>query len=139
MILFVDDEKQYIENIITELESLGIEVTFCAGVDEALNRIRSGERSIDAIVCDVMMPHGSAFSAAQTEDNKIAGLVFLADLRQRGVNLPVVLLTNLESGRAPVDETARQYSPCVVIRKRDKWSFEIAEIIGKLLKYGRFQ
>jgi CheY-like chemotaxis protein len=137
MILFVDDEKHYIENTIAEMESIGLKVKFCAGVDEALSSIKSAPGNIQAIVCDVMMPHGEAFTPAETEDNRITGLVFLERLRRNGIHLPVVLLTNLESGRAPVDERAKLYEPCIVIRKRDKWSFEIAETVAEFVRHGR--
>ena len=64
----------------------------CSGVDEALRLIRAGELRLDAIVCDVMMPHGDSFTAAETDENRLTGLV------------------------------------CTVIRKREKWSFEIAAL-----------
>jgi CheY-like chemotaxis protein len=133
MILFVDDEKQYVENVISEMESLGLRVRFCPTVDEALQALEA-PTDIEAIILDVMMPHGQSFTASETDDNMITGLRFLARIRQDGVGVPVVLLTNLESGRAPVDEFAQKYAPCVVIRKRDKWSFEIAESIRDLVK-----
>lgn len=134
MILFVDDEKQYVENVISEMESLGLEVRFCATVDEALPMFEAAPTNIEAIILDVMMPHGRSFTASETDDNMITGLRFLARIRHEGFIVPVVLLTNLESGRAPVDEFAQKYAPCVVIRKRDKWSFEIAESIRDLVK-----
>ena len=133
MILFVDDEKQYVENVISEMESLGLRVRFCPTVDEALQALEA-PTDIEAIILDVMMPHGQSFTASETDDNMITGLRFLARIRQEGFGVPVVLLTNLEFGRAPVDEFAQKYAPCVVIRKRDKWSFEIAVSIRDLVK-----
>ena len=133
MILFVDDEKQYVENVISEMESLGLEVSFCATVDEAFEVLNKPEPKIEAIILDVMMAHGKSFTASETEDTMRTGLLLLARIRENGVHVPVVLLTNLEPGRDPVDEFAQKYAPCTVIRKRDKWSFEIAECIRDLV------
>jgi CheY-like chemotaxis protein len=136
MILFVDDERRYVENVLEELALLGVEVRFCPGIDEALSAVGSCQAEIDAIVCDVMMPHGTAFTAPYTEQNRITGLRFLARVREMGFKGEVVLLTYLEPGRAPVDEEAAKFPPCRVIRKREKWSFEIAEMISLLVKHG---
>jgi len=136
MILFVDNEKQYVDNMLEELKLLGCEVVFCDGVDEALEKFQTFPDKIDLIVCDVMMPHGKSFRAEETEQNRITGLRFLARVREMGFNGQVVLLTYLEPGRAPVEEAAKQYPPCRVIRKREKWSFEIAEMISLLVKHG---
>jgi CheY-like chemotaxis protein len=134
MILFVDDEKQYIENVISELEGLGLDVKFCSDVDAALALILDDTQPIEAILLDVMMPHGTNFPAQETDYNRITGLRLLEKVRACGVKAPVILLTNLEPGRAPVDETAKKFPPCEVIRKRDKWSFEIAESIRDVLR-----
>jgi CheY-like chemotaxis protein len=129
MILVVDDERQYLENVISELERLGLDVKFCADVDAALATILANAQQMEAMVFDVMMPHGVAFTAQETEDNLVTGLRLLERIRRHGIKAPVILLTNLEPGRAPVEETASKFPPCTVIRKRDKWSFEIAESI----------
>lgn len=134
MILVVDDERQYLENVISELEDLGLTVKFCSDVDGALTAIAANAQNMEAIVFDVMMPHGQAFTARETEENRITGLRLLERIRERGIKAPVILLTNLEPGRAPVEETARNFPPCTVIRKRDKWSFEIAESIRDLVR-----
>jgi len=134
MILFVDNEKEYVENVISEAESLGLEVRFCGDVDEALAVLSSAGASIEAIVLDVMMPHGASFSGSDTGDNMVTGLKLLTRIREKGVAVPVVLLTSLEPERAPVEKFAVEYPPCTVIRKRDKWSFEIAECIRDLVK-----
>jgi CheY-like chemotaxis protein len=136
MILFVDDEKRYVDNVLEELKLLGREVLFCDGVDMALEQFQAFRGKIDLIVCDVMMPHGKSFKPEETEQNRITGLRFLARVRELGFNRQFVLLTYLEPGRAPVEETARQYEPCKVIRKREKWSFEIADMISQLVKHG---
>lgn len=136
MILFVEDEKQYVDNVLEELKLLGLQVEFCDGVDKALEKLKTFGDKIDLIVCDVMMPHGESFKQEETEQNRITGLRFLARVRELGFNRQFVLLTYLEAGRAPVEETARQYPPCLVIRKREKWSFEIAEMINQMVKHG---
>ncbi len=134
MILFVDDEKQYVENVISEMELLDLVVRFCSSVDEALQVLSEHGTKVEVIILDVMMPHGASFTASETEDNMQTGLQFLARIRSSGIGVHVVLLTNLEPGRAPVDEYALRYPPCTVIRKRDKWSFEIAQSIRELVK-----
>jgi len=128
MILFIDDEHRYVENVIAELESLGFKVRFCAGVDEALDVLRGGVAGMEAIVADVMMPHGSSFTADATNQNRETGLEFLKRIRKHGITLPVILLTNVERGHQ-VEDVAESHGPCLVIRKREYLSFEIAEII----------
>ncbi|MGA3133454.1 MAG: response regulator [Terracidiphilus sp.] len=133
MILLLDDEGEYIENVLDELRSLGLQVVFLSNVDDALEYIKNNRSNIQAIVCDVMMPHGRAFAASATEDNRITGLRFAEKIREGGIKLPIVFLTNLEPDRAPIEQVAEACTPCVIIRKREKWSFEIAESIRDLI------
>lgn len=133
MILLLDDEKEYIENVLDELKSLGLQVHFLSNVDDALKYIHDNPTNIQAIVCDVMMPHGQAFAASVTEDNRITGLRFAERIRESGVELPIIFLTNLEPDRAPIEQVAEACAPCTIIRKREKWSFEIAESIRDLV------
>ena len=133
MILLVDDEGEYVENLIYELISLGMKVYFIPSVDDAIEYIKNNQSSLQAIVCDVMMPHGRAFAASATKDNRVTGLRFAEEIRAMGVKLPIVLMTNLEPDRAPIEQVAEACAPCTIIRKRDKWSFEIAESIRDLV------
>lgn len=138
MILFVDDEKHYVQNILDELDLLEVKYIFCSGVDTAIDQIETRGSEIDAAVCDVMMPSGQAFTPEETEDNLITGLRFLARIRELGYKRLVLLLTNLEPGRAPdVDNAATNYPPCRILRKRELWSFEIAEQIKQDLETSR--
>ena len=130
MILFIDDEKRYVDNICEELRFRGKEVSFSDGVDDALKQL-DDLKGLEVIVCDVMMPHGRSFSAADTDDNRRTGLRFLRQIRDRGITAPVVLLTN--DDRQHVKDEASEFPPCLVIEKKLYPSFEIAEqIVGSL-------
>jgi CheY-like chemotaxis protein len=132
MILFIDDEKRYVDNICSELAFLGKQVTFCDGVDAAF-ALLEGSGEVEGIVCDVMMPHGKLFTAPQTDENRKTGLRFVEFIRSSGINLPVVLLTN--DNRQHVRDESRSLN-CKVILKKDYPSFEIAEQIVESLPHG---
>jgi CheY-like chemotaxis protein len=137
MILFIDDEKKYVDNIITELELLHVRLRFCSDVDVALKILAECEESCEGIICDVMMPHGSAFSIGETEENRTTGTLFLKRIRGMGISLPVVLLTNVERNyrhNLQIEEAASSSPPCIIIRKRQHASFEVAEMIVEFFK-----
>jgi CheY-like chemotaxis protein len=133
MILFIDDEERYVENICDELKFLGKEVEFCDGVDKALS-ILAVSRNLEVIVCDVMMPHGDSFSAEETDENARTGLLFVRRIRANGIKVPVVLLTNDE--REHVREQASKFLKCNVVLKKHSLSFEIAEQIVETINRG---
>jgi CheY-like chemotaxis protein len=136
MILLLDDEGEYVENIVSELNKFDLKVELVSNVDDAFKFINESSSHLQAIVCDVMMPHGLSISAAESRENLTTGLRFAEMIREMGIEVPLVLMTNLDRDRAPIQEAAEKCSPCTVIHKREKWSFEIAETIRDLLRGG---
>jgi DNA-binding NtrC family response regulator len=77
-ILVADDDKSCRESIQKVLEREGYGVETAAGVDSALEALR--KRRFDLVVCDYRMPVKT-------------GLDFLIELRQRQLQVPVVMLS----------------------------------------------
>jgi CheY-like chemotaxis protein len=134
VILLLDDEGEYSENLLSSLRSLQLEVTFISNVDLALKYLEQVPADLEVIVCDSMMPHGEAFTALETRNNLITGLRFAEKVRAMGITLPIVITTYLEENRVPIESLAERCAPSTIIRKKDKFSFEIAEAIRDLVK-----
>ncbi len=77
-ILIVDDERQICELLKQNLEFAGYECDVAYDGDEALKKLTAG--SFDLCLMDVMMPFTDGFTA-------------LAEIRKRGLTLPVIMLT----------------------------------------------
>jgi DNA-binding response OmpR family regulator len=77
-ILVADDDKPCRESIQKVLERKGYGVETAADVDSALEALR--KRRFDLVVCDYRMPVKT-------------GLDFLIELRQRQLQVPVVMLS----------------------------------------------
>ena len=77
-ILVADDDKPCRESIQKMLEREGYGVETAADVDSALEALR--KRRFDLVVCDYRMPVKT-------------GLDFLIELRQRQLQVPVVMLS----------------------------------------------
>ena len=137
MIMLLDDEQEYVENLVAELKSFGLEVHLVSNVDEALRCVEDPSSQLQAIVCDVMMPHGHAITAEASRDNLTTGVQFAEKVREVGIEVPIVLITNLDRDRAPIQGVLEKCRPCTVIHKREQWSFEIAETIRDLVSEGK--
>jgi len=77
-ILVAEDEKDMNDIIVKKLHSEGYSVDSCFDGEEALHYIALTE--YDAIILDVMMPKRDGFSVLQ-------------QIRQQGVNTPIIFLT----------------------------------------------
>jgi PAS domain S-box-containing protein len=97
-VLHVDDETDFLKMSKSRLEAEGtFQVDTASSVDEALERMR--EESYDVIVSDYQMPHKT-------------GLQFLRELRKDGNNVPFIILTDRNRGKAAMEALnlgARQY------------------------------
>jgi EAL domain-containing protein (putative c-di-GMP-specific phosphodiesterase class I) len=77
-VLLVDDEPTVLVAAIEAAEELGYVVTACADGQEALEQL--GQRTFDVMLTDVQMPG-------------VGGLRLLRSVRERDLDLPVVLMT----------------------------------------------
>ncbi len=79
-ILYVEDEQYLADAVIHVLEKNDISVDHAADGEEGLNL--AVKPIYDAIVLDIMLP-------------KISGLDILKDLRERGIQTPIIMLSAL--------------------------------------------
>jgi DNA-binding NtrC family response regulator len=87
-ILVIDDTEMIRDSLEATLVRAGQEVTVCASAVEGLEKI-SGH-SFDMIITDLKMP-------------KMDGLTFLDELRKKGAEIPVIVMTAYASIKTAVD------------------------------------
>jgi CheY-like chemotaxis protein len=95
MILFIDDDTNRVENDVFELVSWGFSVQLEGSVDSALQFFDQHFADVDAVICDIVMPHGLAVSAEDSIDGLRTGVAVFRHVRQRCPTLPFIFFTNL--------------------------------------------
>ena len=127
MILFVDDDPYHVENDVFNLRACGYKVHEVSTVDEALAFLAAHRNDIDAVICDVMMPHGEAFGPAETRGGLRTGLRLFEKARDQSPELLFVVFTNVHS------EGLRAYFErdphCLYMQKQDNWGRKFTEQI----------
>lgn len=119
MILFVDDDLYHLENDVLNLRACGYKVHGLSTVDEALKFLAAHWNEIDGVICDVMMPHGESFTAADTRAGLRSGLRLFEWARKQWPDLPFVIFTNVknEGLRSNFEKESR----CMYMQKQDYW------------------
>ena len=79
-ILIIEDEKSIADALMLKLQKEGFKVDIAFGGEEALTILQPGKYSL--IFCDLIMP-------------TVDGFMILKTLRDKKINTPVVVLTNL--------------------------------------------
>src|SRR5947208_5772399 len=87
-ILLLDDDDVFSDLLGEELQQLGHQVVCRASAEEGLGLLSSGE-PFDLVLLDNIMP-------------RLSGLEFLPALQQRGVWVPVVLMTSAHSDKTVI-------------------------------------
>jgi CheY-like chemotaxis protein len=116
MILFVDDDHRRIEHFVRELANRGFQTQVISTVDEAMAFLKSPPASLEALVCDIMMPYGSLDPDA-TRDGFRSGLILLDTALKAKADLPIVLLTNVTEEKLALPEDLGKY--CLYVYKWD--------------------
>jgi CheY-like chemotaxis protein len=131
MILFVDDDLYHLENDISNLRACGYKVHHASTVDEAVDFIATHRNEIDGVICDIMMPHGEAFTAAETRAGLRAGLKLFEWARKQWPDLLFVIFTNVqyENLRGYFEKEPR----CIYMQKQDYWGTKFPEQIKKII------
>lgn len=82
------------ESRIEMLEMEGFSVITLNNVDDALEELEKDPLECNLLLLDVMMPKGDAFKDNDdAADGFRTGLVFLAELEKRGIDIPVIVIT----------------------------------------------
>lgn len=77
MIIFIDDEPDYIEPYTDAFVISGFKVKTIDNVDHAWKEINQNIKELDAVVLDIMMPSGRLFGGKDTKSGLRTGLHFL--------------------------------------------------------------
>jgi DNA-binding response OmpR family regulator len=81
-VLIVDDDQLYGDWAVATLAHQGgLRAVHLRSVDQGLDACRTG--SYDLVIIDLRMPHGSAFTAAETAGGASTGLAFARSLRRQ--------------------------------------------------------
>jgi CheY-like chemotaxis protein len=94
MILFIDDNAKRVQTDVDELKKRGLNVVLVNSADAAVTYLQDPTTSIEAVVCDIMMPPG-AFGGDLTRDGLRSGLSIVHSIREISATLPVVVFTNV--------------------------------------------
>ena len=96
-VLVIDEESFFMEPYITILTRSGYNILFCNRAAQAYTAVVEHRNEIFAVVLDIMMPPDDRYSEDTTSDGRTVGLAFLSDLRQFLPEVPVIILTNVET------------------------------------------
>jgi PAS domain S-box-containing protein len=87
-VLFVDDDPHITEMEAVRLRRIGYEVRACESADEALRVFDAAPEAVDAVITDFAMP-------------RVDGLALTDELRARGFEGPVILMSGFSAQVAP--------------------------------------
>jgi DNA-binding NarL/FixJ family response regulator len=88
LILLVDDEPWFSEALAVTLESLGFECITAVDATGGIAILK--DRSVKVVVSDIMMPAGSDFSHADSDET---GFRFIDYVRRHWPAIPIVCLS----------------------------------------------
>jgi CheY-like chemotaxis protein len=130
MIIFVDDDKRYIESYIEELRDIEYEVKHECDVDNAFKYLleKYQKKEIDLLILDMMMPPGEQFEDSD-DDGRRTGISLIHKLEKRlgKIDFPLIIFTNVN-----IDSIDRKYQS-YVLQKEHYTSREFADEIRNIL------
>ena len=81
-IIWIDDDLYRNEKTIELLELFDLEIDFFTKYEEGLNHLKTHLGRIDAMILDIMMNAGDLFTAEESEDGRITGLLLYKRIRK---------------------------------------------------------
>ena len=132
MILFVDDEKWTMDSYLLEFRLSFPDVAFESKVDAALKLIAQAGSDIEALILDVSMPGGNAFSD-KPDVGLTTGVHFYRRVRETLPELPIVIFTNVNNEE--IKQKFEADDKCRFLNKEDYLPFELANTIREILGY----
>ena len=130
MILFLDDEKWYLQSYLEELEMRKLKVVFTSEVKEAHKLLGENAGQIELMILDVMMPLEDE-SETQPDSGLSTGIRVYEKVRQKYQTLPIIIFTNDSDGM--VEERFSKEDNCWFMKKDDYLPFELADEVEKIL------
>ena len=119
-ILIVEDEKFYSRTLSYKLESVGFDIVLANDGKEALAALE--QDTFDLLLTDLVMPNMNGFE-------------LIKEVKKRGLQMPVMALTNLsqeEDKKVVLDSGASDY-----IVKAETPIFELVKRIEKILSVSK--
>jgi len=129
-ILFVDDDVYFGNSYIYALRDEGYEVIEANSVDSALTLART--RDFDAVILDIMLPHGKFFDDFETQGGFKTGLALARELRNRLPESKVLALTM--STDPEVQEWFTSDESVAFANKRDVAPPDLARLVKNLME-----
>lgn len=114
-VLIAEDEQAYSHALVLKLQNAGIAAESVSNGEEALTALKNG--SYDLLICDLIMP-------------KMNGFSLLQEIKDSGISLPVVILSNLS--QADDEEKVRALGAVGFLSKSNT---PIAEVISKVKEF----
>ncbi len=128
-LLFLDDEGYQAERYSNALRDAGFSLTRARSVSEAETTV--GKGSFDALVLDVMMAP-EHLGEASTSGGFLSGIELARRLRENGLRVPIVFLTNSRDER--IDQWCALQDSAAVLRKADVLPADFPRAMERLLK-----
>lgn len=132
MIVFVDDERRFMDSYLLELQFSGYSVRFESDVDSAWTFFLENMDRIDLLILDVAMPPGHTFRDEETEGGLRTGVKFYQRVRERTSEHKVLILTNFADGELS-DSLMKQDTKCWLFEKESLLPFELADEVKRIL------
>lgn len=132
MVLFVDDEKEWIEAYMYELQACKIEARFIRTIDDADKFLQKNFDHVALLILDIMMPPGRIFSPGETDLGLRTGVKFYERIRKMAPELPIILLANVRDEK--VKERFLNEPHCWFLSKRGTFPHELVDKVQLILK-----
>lgn len=131
MILFVDDERRFMDSYRMELELEGHAVSFQNDVDSALLFLEKSFDAVELLILDIMMPQGRSFQNEDTHGGLRTGVFFYERIREMAPHLPVIIFTNVSDEQ--LEKRFKAEANCRFLRKEDYLPYELVETVREIL------
>jgi DNA-binding response OmpR family regulator len=128
IILFIDDEPQYIKPYTQAFEISDFNVKVFPNVDIAWDFICSHTDEILAIILDIMMPPGKLFDFDKTKEGLRTGILLVERLRELDERIPIVILTNAE--KSELGSISHRH--CLIFAKKEIGPWGLVEKVSDM-------
>lgn len=130
MILFIDDEPQFVEAYVMELQDIS-EIVLARDADKALALFAEHQARIELVILDIMMPAGHIFQDVDTKRGRRTGVYLYHEMRVVAPRLPFIILTNLSDPE--IERVFDKDNRCRLIRKYEYLPHEVKKFAQDLL------
>jgi CheY-like chemotaxis protein len=130
MIVFIDDDRRYIQDYIEELRSFGYDALQQYNVDEALDFVVKKQTEIKLVVLDMMIPSGERLKDKDKDHGRRTGELFLVELEKviGKIPFPCIFFTHVN-----IDHLNSKFN-CQKLQKEEYTPYELAKEINELMK-----